>query len=105
MTDIAIVRVTCANRAEAERIAGIVVGDRLAACANVESPCLSIYRWEGAVERATEIPVLFKTTATLARKLTDRITELHSYALPAIEIWPAAVSPTMADWVDAETGA
>ncbi|MHA3840203.1 divalent-cation tolerance protein CutA [Sphingomonas aestuarii] len=105
MTDIALVRVTCANQAEAERIAEIAVRDRLAACATIEAPCRSVYRWDDRVERASEVPILFKTSVALAQRLADMIADLHSYDLPAIEMWPAAVSPALAQWVDAETGA
>ncbi len=99
------VRVTCSSRAEAERIATIAVRDRLAACANVEAACHSVYRWDGKVETGSEVPVLLKTTMALAQTLADTVAELHGYDLPAIEIWPAAVSPRLAEWVERETGA
>lgn len=105
MTDIALVRVTCASQAEAERIAEITVHDRLAACATIDAQCRSVYRWDNKVERASEVPILFKTSVALAQRLADTIAELHSYDLPVIEMWPAAVSPALAQWVDAETGA
>lgn len=103
MTGIALVRVTCANAAEAERIAEIVVRDRLAACVNIESPCRSVYRWQGQIERANEVPILCKTAMTVAPRLVAMIAELHSYDSPAIEVWPAAASDAIADWLDAET--
>ena len=85
MSRIAIVRVTCADAAEAERIARAMVDERLAECANIDAPCRSIYRWQGAVEEAAEVPVLFKTTVTGTAALAARIAALHGYALPAIE--------------------
>lgn len=105
MTDIAIVRATFADWPEAERIAEIVIDERLAACVNVEQRCRSIYRWHGMVERGNELPALFKTTTALAQRLADRIAELHDDDLPAVEIWPASVASTIADWVAAETDA
>jgi len=105
VSDIALVRATFADWAEAERIAEQVIDERLAACANVEQRCRSVYRWQGKVEHGVELPALFKTTLALAQPLADRIAALHSYDLPAIEIWPVAVSPAIADWVAAETNA
>lgn len=105
MTDISIVRATFADWSEAEPIVEKMIAEGLAACVNVEPRMRAIYRWQGNVERTTETAALFKTTMALARPLADRIAELHSYDLPAIEIWPAAVSPALARWVDAETGA
>ena len=60
---IATVYALFADAAEAERIAETVVTERLAACANILAPCRSIYRWQGVVERAEEVPALFKTAA------------------------------------------
>ncbi|HSX53671.1 MAG TPA: divalent-cation tolerance protein CutA [Sphingomonas sp.] len=103
MSDIALVHVTFATAAEAEEIGRAMVGEQLAACVNLLGPCSSIYRWQGKVETAAEYRALFKTTPLLARELADRIAALHSYDLPAIEIWPAAAGDAVADWVDDST--
>lgn len=103
MSDIAIVHATFATASEAEDIGLRMVEDGLAACVNLLGPCQSIYRWQGKVEAATEHRALFKTTPQLARELADRIAGLHSYDLPAIEIWPAAAGDAVAGWVDDST--
>lgn len=96
---------TFADVGEAERIARTVVEARLAACANILAPCQSVYRWQGALEYAQEVPALFKTTAPRAHALVERIAELHSYETPAIVVWPIAETlPVYAGWVEAETG-
>jgi periplasmic divalent cation tolerance protein len=95
---IATVYAVFTDAAEAERIAETVVAERLAACANILAPCRSIYRWQGAVERAEEIPALFKTAQPDA--LIARIAALHSYDVPAAVAWPIAQAhPPYADWV------
>jgi periplasmic divalent cation tolerance protein len=103
MSDIALLHVTFADAAEAERIGRAMVEERLAACVNLLGPCSSIYRWRDKVETATEHRALFKTTPELARELADRIAALHSYELPAIEIWPVAGGDAIAAWVDDST--
>lgn len=103
MSDIALLHVTFATAEEAERIGRAMVEERLAACVNLLGPCSSIYRWQDRVEAATEYRALFKTTPELARELAHRIAALHSYELPAIEIWPAAAGDTVAQWVDDAT--
>ncbi|WP_343519312.1 divalent-cation tolerance protein CutA [Sphingomonas sp.] len=103
MSDIALLHVTFATAEEAERIGRLMVEERLAACVNLLGPCSSIYRWQDKVETATEHRALFKTTSELARELADRIAALHSYDLPAIEIWPAAAGDAVARWVDEAT--
>ena len=94
-----------ADAEEAERIGRQVIEERLAACVNVLGPCRSIYRWERAIETATEVPALFKTTMDGADKLIERITELHSYSLPALAVWPIAKLPAAyGDWVEDSVG-
>lgn len=105
MSDLALLHATFADAGEAERIARAVLAERLAACVNILAPCASIYRWQGAIEQAEEVPALFKTTPALAAALRARIEALHSYDLPVVETWPAAVSDAVIDWVAVETGA
>lgn len=100
MSDIALVHATFGTASEAEDIGRRMVEDGLAACVNLLGPCHSIYRWKGRVETAAEHRALFKTTSQLARELADRIAALHSYDLPAIEIWPAAAGDAVASWAD-----
>lgn len=95
---IATVYAVFADTPEAERIAETVVAERLAACANILSPCQSIYRGQDAIERAEEVPALFKTAEPEA--LIARIASLHSYDVPAAVAWPIQQAhPLYADWV------
>jgi periplasmic divalent cation tolerance protein len=92
-----------ADPAEAQRIARTIVEERLAACVNILGPSRSIYRWQGAIETATEVPALFKTTLDKADALIVRVTELHSYEVPAIVVWPIERLPAAyGDWVESE---
>ena len=94
-----------ADPAEAQSIGRAMVEERLAACANILQPCRSIYRWEGAIENATEVPVLFKTTLDQADALMAEITKRHSYSVPAIAVWPIEKLPdSYADWVRQSVG-
>jgi periplasmic divalent cation tolerance protein len=94
-----------ADADEADRIARLLVEERLAACANILAPCRSIYRWQGEVEEATEVPALFKTRADTADMLIARLAALHGYEVPAAVAWPIdRALPAYADWVAAESG-
>lgn len=99
---IATVYAVFSDQAEAERVAETVVTEGLAACANILGACSSIYRWEGKVERAEEVPALFKTARPDA--LIARIAQLHSYDVPAIVAWPIEKAhPLYAEWVGANS--
>ena len=91
-----------ADPAEAQRIGMTIVEEKLAACVNILGPCRSIYHWDGAIETATETPALFKTSLDKADALIARVTEMHSYSVPAIAVWPIERLPVeYADWVEA----
>jgi periplasmic divalent cation tolerance protein len=68
------------------------VGEGLAACANVLAPITSVYRWKGVVERATETPMLLKTTRTRVKELESRFVQAHPYETPAFVAWPLDLS-------------
>lgn len=99
MSDIALVRVTFSDPDEAGRIGRQMIEERLAACVNVDAPCISTFRWRDRIETAEEVAATFKTTIMLARRLIERVAALHSYDQPVIESWPAAVEDGVAAWV------
>jgi periplasmic divalent cation tolerance protein len=103
VSEIALLHTTFASRGDAERIAGTVLAERLAACVNILAPCASLYRWKGEVAHAGEVPALFKTRLDLAERLRARIEALHPYELPAVEAWTAATSPAISAWIIGET--
>lgn len=92
------------DAATAQALARALVEERLAACVNLLAPCHSIYRWQGAIEEATEVPMLIKTTRRRWAALEARLRELHPYDVPElIAFAPGAVSSSYASWVIAET--
>ncbi|WP_265945335.1 divalent-cation tolerance protein CutA [Dechloromonas sp. A34] len=94
----------CPDEASANAIALAVVEARLAACVNILPRVQSVYRWQGAVESATEIPLLIKTTAANYPALEQAIAELHPYEVPEIIALPIAQGlPAYLNWVAAET--
>ncbi|MCU0835370.1 MAG: divalent-cation tolerance protein CutA [Chromatiaceae bacterium] len=101
MTDAVLLALcTCPDDASAERIATTLVEERLAACANRVSGLLSIYRWQGQVERASEALLLIKTTEDRFAALAERLRALHPYELPEIIALPVAGGlPDYLHWV------
>lgn len=92
------------DRDAALGLARALVGRRLAACVNVLAGCTSVYRWQGDVEEAAEVPVLVKTRAARYPELEALIRELHPYELPEIVAVPVVRGlPEYLDWVAEET--
>ena len=82
MTDIVIVLTTVADDERAEPLARRLVDERLAACVNLHPPMVSMYRWQGRVERDGERQMVIKTTRDRLPALEARLIQLHSYELP-----------------------
>ncbi len=96
--------ITAGSRDEALRIGRALVDERLAACANILDGMTSIYRWQGAVEEATETVLIAKTRAELFDRLAARVRDLHSYEVPCvIELKVGRGNPAYLDWLRDET--
>jgi periplasmic divalent cation tolerance protein len=82
------------------------VAGRLAACVSVLAQCRSVYRWQGTIGNATEIPLLIKTTEARYAAVEAAILARHPYELPEILAVPIAHGlPAYLAWVAAETPA
>ncbi len=104
MNDILLVLTNLPDQAGAERVATALVEQGLVACVNILAPCQSVYRWEGKVERATEVPVLIKTRAIHYPEVELAIRQLHPYQVPEIITLPVSGGlPAYLDWVRQET--
>src|SRR5690606_15852902 len=92
------------DRPAAEAVATALVQRRAAACVNILAPCRSIYRWEGAVEQADEVPLLIKSTADRYDLVEAVIHELHPYEVPEIIALPLERGlPAYLAWIENET--
>jgi len=95
---------TLPDREAALTLAQSIVERRLAACVNILAGCTSVYRWKGALEEASEIPVIMKTRAARYPELEAAIRELHPYELPEIIAVPAVRGlPDYLEWIAEET--
>lgn len=102
--DTMLVLTNCPDEEAANAIALAVVEARLAACVNILPRVQSIYRWQGRIESATEIPLLIKSTAASYPALEQAIRTLHSYEIPEIVALPIAAGlPAYLNWVAEET--
>ncbi|MGC8583569.1 MAG: divalent-cation tolerance protein CutA [Thermoproteus sp.] len=92
-----------APRDDGERIARHLVERRLAACVNV-APVVSVYRWEGRVERDEEVLLIVKTRQERLRELMSEVKAVHPYKVPEIIALPIVEGdPDYLKWVDEST--
>ena len=93
---------TLPDATQAHAIAQTLVAEGLAACVSQQAPCTSVYRWQGKIEHATEVPLFIKTTPEQYAQLQQRLTELHPYDVPEIIAVPVTQGlPAYLDWVKA----
>jgi periplasmic divalent cation tolerance protein len=94
------VLVAAANGEEARRLAEMLVGSHLAACVQVFPEMESIYRWQGNVERTSEVLLIAKTARAKFAQLEREVRGLHSYETPEIIALPIVEgSPAYLEWL------
>lgn len=87
MTAYCTLYVTVPDQAEAVKLSRTLVTEKLVACANISGGMTAIYAWEGEICQEGEVAILLKTRKSLVKKVTARITQLHSYDTPCIVQW------------------
>ncbi|MGD9255635.1 MAG: divalent-cation tolerance protein CutA [Chromatiales bacterium] len=92
---------TCPDRITAGKLATQLVEGGLAACVNILPGVESLYRWQGKIERDSEILLLIKSDAAHFDALEDTISRLHPYEVPEILAVPveAGHQPYL-EWFD-----
>lgn len=102
--DAIVVFMTAANGEEATRLADMLVGAHLAACVQILPEIESVYRWQGKIERSSEVLLLVKTTKGKFDDLEREVRALHSYDTPEIVAVPiVAGSAPYLEWLNQAT--
>jgi periplasmic divalent cation tolerance protein len=95
-----VVFLTAASGEEATRLADLLVGAHLAACVQILPEMESVYRWQGQIERQSEILLIAKTTRGKFTELEREVRALHSYETPEIVAVPIITgSQPYLDWL------
>ena len=102
--DAIVVFMTAASGEEATRLADMLVGAHLAACVQILPEMESVYRWEGKIERQSEVLLLAKTTQAKFADLEREVRALHTYETPEIVAVPiTAGSAPYLEWLSKTT--
>lgn len=83
-TDTRLVFTTVPDAALAESLAQQLIELRLAACVKAMPACKATYRWEGQIERGTEIPLIIVTHRAAYSDLERHLKASHPYDVPEI---------------------
>jgi periplasmic divalent cation tolerance protein len=89
---------------EAEAAGRTLVERRLCACVNILPGMVSLYWWQGKIDRGDEAVMIIKTRASLAEAVRAAVRQMHSYTTPAILVLPVeSVDPDYHAWIVNET--
>ena len=103
MEEVLLLLTNLPDRDSARRMAQSLIESHAAACVNILAECSSVYRWQGEVESAREIPLLIKTTRSAYPRVEELIRSQHPYELPEIiAVSVAAGLPAYLQWVAQE---
>jgi periplasmic divalent cation tolerance protein len=101
-----IVLMTASSSEEADRLADMLVNSNLAACVQILPPIRSVYRWQGSIERSSEVLLIAKTVTDKFVELEQRVRAVHSYETPEIVALPVtAISEPYREWLSASIDA
>jgi periplasmic divalent cation tolerance protein len=101
--NVTLILTTVPDAESAQKLASGALSARLAACVTQLGSVRSNYHWQGKLESADEIQLLFKTGVARALELEQLIQTLHPYDTPEILSWQATASAGYGQWVNAET--
>jgi periplasmic divalent cation tolerance protein len=80
--EFSLVLVTAPNLTVARRISTAALKEHLVACANLLPKVESHYWWQGQLESASEVLILFKTTDRKLKELEQCVLKNHTYDTP-----------------------
>ena len=96
-----IILCTCPDQDTAEKLARLLVSDRLAACVNILPGLSSIYLWQGQITSAQEYLLLIKADKSAYQAIETSLKIHHPYELPEIIAVPIENGlPEYLHWID-----
>ena len=96
---------TCPSMDEAQSLAEKLLAAKLAACVNIVPGVLSLYEWQGKMEREQEFLLLIKTQTEGFPELEKLVQASHSYELPELIAVPIEEgSSAYLNWIDKQLG-
>ncbi len=99
-----VVFITTSNREEAEKIARLLVEEKLAACVQILPEIISFYRWQEEIIQDKEVLLICKTIEDKFAELEKTVRGNHSYEVPEIVAVPAALcSEPYLNWLRENT--
>jgi periplasmic divalent cation tolerance protein len=105
MTDVCLIVTTCGSEETALTIAASLVDQGFAACVNILPGIKSYYFFKGETQLDEEVLLMIKTTSELFPKVSEIISDLNTYEVPEILMFPVAEgSLPFLEWIRKSVG-
>ena len=92
MSDVCTVMTTCGSEETALTIAAALVDQAYAACVNIVPRIKTYYYFKGETHLDEEVMLIIKTTREMFPQVAEVITDLHTYEVPEILMFPVESS-------------
>ena len=81
--EVLVIITTESNRANALRMAKLLIQNKLAACVSIKQIC-SIYEWDDDIKETKEFEITIKSKPELKDNLIDFLNKISTYDVPQI---------------------
>ncbi|BCJ91271.1 dihydroorotate dehydrogenase [Terrihabitans soli] len=106
MQETVLVYTTWPSVEQAENAGRRLVEQKLCACVNILPGMVSVYAFEGKIERGEEAVMILKTARDRSADLMQAVRAAHPYDTPAIiELPVSAIDPRYGAWILSESRA
>ena len=103
-TNFIIVHVTVPSKTAGEKIANVLLNNKLAACVNIIPGVSSFYTWKNKINEDAELLLEIKTKSRLFNSLEEIVTKNHPYDVPEVIAFPMQfVSKSYGAWIEEHT--
>lgn len=102
LTEILCVTTTVADRAAAQALAREILGQRLAACVQIDEGLTSLYWWNGRLCEEAELRLVIKTLPGREGALRALFAKHHPYEVPQFLAATMSASEAYAQWARAQ---
>ena len=103
-TNFIIVHVTVPSKIAGEKIANVLLNNKLAACVNIIPGVSSFYTWKNKINEDAELLLEIKTKSRLFNSLEEIVVKNHPYDVPEVIAFPMQfVSKSYGAWIEEHT--
>tara|TARA_B100000945_G_scaffold269602_1_gene230568 strand:+ start:108 stop:431 length:324 start_codon:yes stop_codon:yes gene_type:complete len=96
--EIHIVLTTEVDKTNAQRIANLLLIDKLVPCISFQN-IESYFWWEGEINQSKEVQLIIKCKEINLSKVLNKIAESHSYEVPEIIYFPVSACKDYHHWI------